>query len=31
MTERYLHIDEEEQANSIEQLENYYKEVGICG
>lgn len=30
MTERYLHIDEEEQTNSIEQLENYYEKVGIC-
>lgn len=30
MTERYLHIDEEEQADSIEQLENYYERIGIC-
>lgn len=30
MTERYLHIDEEEQADSIAQLENYYERVGIC-
>lgn len=30
MTERYLHIDEEEQADSITQLENYYERVGIC-
>lgn len=29
MTERYLHIDEDEQASSIEALENYYEEVGI--
>lgn len=31
MTERYLHVDEEEQqADSIEQLENYYEKLGIC-
>ena len=30
MTERYLHIDEEEQVDSITQLENYYERVGIC-
>ena len=29
MTERYLHIDMEEQADSIEQLENYYEKLGI--
>lgn len=29
MTERYLHINEEEQTNSIEQLEEYYEKVGI--
>ena len=30
MTERYLHVDEEEQTGSIEQLENYYEKLGIC-
>ncbi len=29
MTERYLHIDEEEQSSSIEQLEIYYENIGI--
>ena len=30
MTERYLHVDEDEQTDSIEQLENYYEKLGIC-
>lgn len=29
MTERYLHIDEEQQADAIQQLEAYYERVGV--
>ena len=30
MTERYLHLSAEDQTNSMEQLEEYYKKVGIA-